>query len=123
MNADLWSNFGIYSLVLFVLFLLGLLPWLDNWAHIFGFLSGFLLSLVLIKEVQFEEKGLTKLRVIIVSMLLFVVMFVLLMIGFYVVPITEGSWVQYLNCIPFDETFCHNMDVSITRGSTYSKYL
>jgi len=122
-NDGLKSNLMIYSAVLIILFLLGLLPWLDNWAHIFGFITGALLSLVLIKELQFEEKGLNKLRVIIVSLLLFVLMFVLLMIGFYVVPITEGSWVQYINCVPLDETFCENMDVSITRGSSYTSYL
>lgn len=109
--------------MLLVLFVLGLLPWLDNWAHLFGFVSGALLSLVLIKDIQIEEKGLTKLRIIVVSLALFVLMFVLLMIGFYVVPITEGSWIQYFNCIPFDDTFCHNMDVSITRGASYTKYL
>lgn len=119
-NDDLKSNLMIYSAVLVVLFVLGLLPWLDNWAHIFGFISGALLSLVLIKDLQFEEKGLTKLRVIIVSLLLFVLMFVLLMIVFYVIPITKGSWVKYFNCVPLDETFCQNMDVSITRESTYA---
>lgn len=122
-NSGLKINLLIYSLVLLVLFVLGLLPWLDNWAHIFGFVSGALLSLVLIKEIQIEDKGLTRLRVIIVSFLLFVLMFLLLMIGFYVVPITEGSWVQYINCIPFDDTFCQNMDVSIKRGSSYTSYL
>lgn len=119
-NDDLKSNLMIYSAVLVVLFVLGLLPWLDNWAHFFGFISGALLSLVLIKDLQFEEKGLTKLRVIIVSLLLFVLMFVLLMIVFYVIPITKGSWVKYFNCVPLDETFCQNMDVSITRESTYA---
>ncbi|XP_076093238.1 inactive rhomboid protein 2-like [Mytilus galloprovincialis] len=123
LNAGLKSNLAIYSLVLLVLFVLGLLPWLDNWAHLFGFVSGALLSLVLIKDIQIEEKGLTKLRIIVVSLALFVLMFVLLMIGFYVVPITQGSWIQYFNCIPFDDTFCHNMDVSITRGASYTKYL
>ncbi|XP_052090353.1 inactive rhomboid protein 2-like isoform X4 [Mytilus californianus] len=123
LNAGLKSNLGIYSLVLLVLFICGLLPWVDNWAHLFGFVSGALLSLVLIKDIQIEDKGLTKLRIIVVSLALFVLMFVLLMIGFYVVPITQRSWIQYFNCIPFDDTFCHNMDVSITRGASYTKYL
>ena len=122
-NKGLKSNLMIYSAVLILLFVLGLLPWLDNWAHIFGFISGALLSLILIKELQFEEKGLNKLRVIVVSLLLFVLMFVVLMILFYVVPLTEGSWLQYINCAPLGGTFCQNMDVSITRGSSYTSFL
>lgn len=122
-NKGLKSNLMIYSAVLVLLFVLGLLPWLDNWAHIFGFISGALLSLILIKDLQFEEKGLNKLRVIVVSLLLFVLMFVVLMILFYVVPLTEGSWLQYINCLPLGETFCQNMDVSITRGSSYTSFL
>jgi di/tricarboxylate transporter len=122
-NEGLKVNLMIYSLVLVLLFSLGLLPWLDNWAHIFGFISGVLLSGVLIKELQFEEKGLNKFRVIVGSFLSFVFMFVVLVIVFYVTPPTEGSWVQYINCAPLDETFCQNMDVSITRGSSYTSFL
>lgn len=31
-----------------VLFLAGLLPWVDNYAHLFGFIAGFLLSYALL---------------------------------------------------------------------------
>lgn len=38
-----------------VLFLFGLLPWIDNFAHLFGFAFGFLLSFALLPFVSFGE--------------------------------------------------------------------
>lgn len=37
------------------LFILGLLPWIDNWAHVCGFLFGFLLAFSLLPYVSFGE--------------------------------------------------------------------
>ncbi|VDM60190.1 unnamed protein product, partial [Angiostrongylus costaricensis] len=34
-----------HMLTVFVLFLTGLLPWIDNWAHLFGFLFGLLITI------------------------------------------------------------------------------
>ena len=38
-----------------VFFLAGLLPWVDNYAHLFGFIFGFLLSYALLPFVTFGE--------------------------------------------------------------------
>ncbi|KAK3090651.1 hypothetical protein FSP39_013404, partial [Pinctada imbricata] len=121
-NSRLWNVFILYSVILLILFVLGLLPWLDNWAHIFGFISGVFISLVVMKDVSVEGKGLTRWVVVLVSLIIFLLIFILLLICFYVVPVTEGSWIQYINCIPITETFCKNMDVAISRGATYTKY-
>jgi uncharacterized membrane protein YgcG len=40
-----------------VLFLAGLLPWIDNYAHLFGFIFGFLLSYALLPFVTFGGGG------------------------------------------------------------------
>lgn len=37
------------------LFVFGLLPWVDNFAHLFGFIFGFLLSFALLPFVSFGE--------------------------------------------------------------------
>lgn len=41
--------------ITFVLFIFGLLPWVDNFAHLFGFAFGFLLSYGLLPFVSFGE--------------------------------------------------------------------
>lgn len=40
-----WSALRELAMFTLVLFICGLLPWIDNWAHLFGFIFGFLLSL------------------------------------------------------------------------------
>lgn len=48
---------ALLKLVLIVLFLFvfGLLPWVDNFAHLFGFIFGFLLSFALLPFVSFGD--------------------------------------------------------------------
>lgn len=40
-----WHAIMQLSLFMLVLFAVGTLPWVDNWAHLFGFIFGFLVSL------------------------------------------------------------------------------
>ena len=122
-NRHLWYNFGAYSAILFFLFFLGVFPWMDNWSHIFGFIFGMFISLVVMKETDIKKKGITRVHVVLVFGILSLFMFLFLIIMFYAAPLTESTWLQYINCIPFSETFCKNMDVTINRGSTYSKYV
>jgi hypothetical protein len=43
--------------IFFVLILFGFLPWVDNFAHVFGFISGGLISLVIIPYITFNRAG------------------------------------------------------------------
>lgn len=122
-NRRLWYNFAAYSVILFLLFFLGVFPWMDNWSHIFGFIFGIFISLVVMKETDVKAKGITRVHVVVTFGILSLALFIFLIIMFYAVPLNESTWLQYINCIPFTETFCKNMDVTITRGSTYSKYV
>lgn len=122
-NRGLWINFGVYSVILFLLFFLGVFPWMDNWSHIFGFIFGTFVSLVVMKETDVKAKGITRVHVVVTFGILSLALFLFLIIMFYAVPLNESTWLQYINCIPFTETFCKNMDVTISRGSTYSKYV
>lgn len=122
-NRSLWFNFAAYNAILFLLFFLGVFPWMDNWSHIFGFVFGIFISLVVMKETDVKAKGITRVHVVVVFGILSLVLFIFLIIMFYAVPINESTWLQYINCIPFTETFCQNMDFTINRGSTYSKYV
>ncbi|WAQ96006.1 RHDF1-like protein [Mya arenaria] len=107
-----------------VLFLLGLLPWIDNWAHVCGFLFGFLLAFSLLPYVsfgQFDRRR--KLIGIILSLGGAILLFVLLVILFYVLPLYDCPGCQYFNCVPFTPNFCKNMEVNIDRNATYSSAL
>ncbi|XP_054724102.1 inactive rhomboid protein 1-like isoform X2 [Uloborus diversus] len=102
--------------VALVLFLVGLLPWVDNYAHIFGFAFGFLLSYALLPFVSFGtyDKA-TKVILIWVCLLIVIVLCIGLLILFYVHPIYECSFCKYLNCIPLTVDFCENQDIKLKR--------
>ncbi|XP_035826587.1 inactive rhomboid protein 1 [Aplysia californica] len=105
-------------------FLLGLLPWFDNWAHMFGFLFGFLLAFALMPYVSFGKFNITRRVVtILVSLGMAVGLFTLLIILFYLSLLSECDWCVYLNCIPFTADFCENMEVKLKTNSTYSAFI
>ena len=104
-----------------VLFMLGLLPWIDNWAHVSGFLFGFLLAFALLPYVSFGVYDRRrKLIGIILSLGGAIFLFVILVVLFYVLPLYNCPGCQYFNCIPFTPDFCKNMEINIDRNATYS---
>ncbi|XP_060076811.1 inactive rhomboid protein 1-like isoform X2 [Ylistrum balloti] len=114
---------AIFVVIMLILFFFGLFPWLDNWAHMFGFFFGLLMSTIFVEDFGVDVNFLKRWVVVLVSSILALLMIVMLIIIFYVVPITEGEIISYFNCIPITKTFCKNMDVSINRGSTYTALL
>ncbi|CAL1544072.1 unnamed protein product [Lymnaea stagnalis] len=109
---------------LFFFFILGLLPWLDNWAHIFGFFFGFLLAFSLMPYVSFGQYDRRrKIISIIVCLGGAIGLFTILVLIFYVAPLTDCQWCIYLNCIPFTPDFCDNMAVKLKKNATYSSYI
>ncbi|XP_034645941.1 inactive rhomboid protein 2 isoform X1 [Trachemys scripta elegans] len=106
-----WKAFlNLFGIVLF-LFLCGLLPWIDNIAHIFGFLSGLLLSFAFLPYITFGTGDKYRKRaMIIVSMVVFLGLFASLVIWLYVYPI-NWHWIEYLTCLPFTSKFCEKYDL------------
>ncbi|XP_060700389.1 inactive rhomboid protein 2-like isoform X1 [Hemiscyllium ocellatum] len=103
----------LIGIVLF-LFTSGLLPWIDNIAHIFGFISGFLLSFAFLPYITFGQSDkYRKIIMIIVSLLVFIGLAASLVIWFYVYPI-NCHWCEYLTCIPFTSNFCEKYDLDQT---------
>ncbi|XP_055510298.1 inactive rhomboid protein 2-like [Leucoraja erinacea] len=97
--------------LLLVLFAVGLLPWIDNIAHMFGFLSGFLLSFAFLPYITFGQGDKYRKRLlIIVSLLVFTGLSASLVIWFYNYPI-NCHWCEYLTCIPFTSTFCEGYEL------------
>ena len=112
-------------------FLIGLLPFIDNFAHIGGFVFGFLLSGIIVpygdyKKVWDETPELnqgansstfnafyiTKLVMLIVGIPAVMALFVLFFMLFYLVQDTWSGF-SYLTCIPFTSTVCTDMSTVI----------
>lgn len=103
--------------IMVVLFLIGLLPWIDNYAHIVGFVFGFLLSYALLPFVSFGAYDRRRKIILIwVCLLVVAAIFSGLVILFYVYPIYKCEVCKYFNCIPFTNDLCANQDINITRG-------
>lgn len=104
--------------IVLIFFLLGLLPWVDNYAHIVGFLTGFLLSYALMPYIAFDRTihSRTRRAVLIILCLLCVVLILgILFVVFYFTPIYNCSWCKYLTCIPFTKDFCADQNINFKK--------
>ncbi|GAB4834347.1 tubulin folding cofactor A [Ancistrocladus abbreviatus] len=135
MLSELLTNWTIYAnkvaalLTLIVIIVvnlgLGLLPRVDNFAHIGGFLTGFLLGFVLLVRPQFmwserhqlPEHARVKSKYMVYQYVLFIFSLALLIVGFTVglVMLFRGenanehcSWCHYLSCVPTKKWNCRN---------------
>jgi len=105
-------------IILLILFVFGLLPWIDNYAHLAGFVFGFLLSFAMWPHVPYLSRS-GKIISVFVCMSLCVSLLVVLIVLFYVSPLYKCPNCHYFNCIPFAPKFCSNMEVVISRSHTY----
>lgn len=111
-----WTALGRLIGLTGTLFLVGLLPWVDNYAHIFGFIFGFLLSYALLPFVSFGPYDRRrKVLLIWVCLLAVLVMLSALIILFYVTPIYECKICEYLNCIPLTCELCAGQNINFNR--------
>uniref|UniRef100_UPI0037E8B039 inactive rhomboid protein 2-like n=1 Tax=Semicossyphus pulcher TaxID=241346 RepID=UPI0037E8B039 len=106
-----WKAFLKLLGIVFFLFLCGLLPWIDNIAHIFGFLSGMLLSFAFLPYVTFGTFDKYRKRILIaVSMLAYIGLCSSLIVWFYFYPI-NWHWLEHLTCLPMTSKFCEKYDI------------
>ncbi|XP_064415158.1 inactive rhomboid protein 1 isoform X2 [Latimeria chalumnae] len=106
-----WRAFSKLLAVVLFLFAFGLLPWIDNFAHISGFISGFFLSFSFLPYISFGKFDLYRKRCqIIIFLLIFCGLFAGLVVLFYVYPI-KCEWCEYLTCIPFTDKFCEKYEL------------
>ncbi|XP_067315518.1 inactive rhomboid protein 2-like isoform X2 [Pseudorasbora parva] len=106
-----WKAFLKLLGIVLVLFFCGLLPWIDNIAHIFGFLSGLLLSFTFLPYVSFGTLDKYRKRaLILLSLLVYVGLVSSLIVWFYIYPI-NWHWLEHLTCLPFTSKFCERYDI------------
>ncbi|XP_054166513.1 inactive rhomboid protein 1-like [Oppia nitens] len=106
-------------LVAGVLLILGFLPWIDNYAHIAGFIIGLLLSAAVMPYIQLSSSKMTPTHRIIqiVGCLLTVLsIIVILFVMLYKYPIYDIKFFKYLNCIPLTGDWCANQDIQKYRS-------
>ncbi|XP_023664952.1 inactive rhomboid protein 1 isoform X2 [Paramormyrops kingsleyae] len=107
-----WRALAKLLCVVIFLFAFGLLPWIDNFAHISGFISGFFLSFAFLPYISFGRIDMYRKRCqIIAALLVFVGLLAGLAVLFYVYPI-KCEWCELLTCIPFTDKFCEKYDLN-----------
>ncbi|KAI7820852.1 rhomboid family-domain-containing protein [Gamsiella multidivaricata] len=90
------------SLMILVSFGFGLLPFLDNFAHIGGFFSGILTGLVFMPVVYFSKRDkYIKLGLRFIALPVIVLIIVLGLTNFYK-GVNNCSWCKYLSCLPIN---------------------
>ncbi|XP_034247424.1 inactive rhomboid protein 1 isoform X2 [Thrips palmi] len=98
------------------LFVLGLVPWIDNYAHLFGFIFGFLLSYALLPYVSFGTYDRQrKIALIWVCLLSCLFLFAALFALFYVIPVYDCEICTYFNCLPLTRDFCAEQNINLKR--------
>ncbi|OXU25480.1 hypothetical protein TSAR_000272 [Trichomalopsis sarcophagae] len=103
-------------LILVGLLLLGVLPWVDNYAHLFGFIFGFLAAYAFMPFISFGHYDRRrKIFVIWVCLILIVGLFGLLLGLFYNVPMYECELCKLFNCVPFTRDFCASQNINFKR--------
>ncbi|XP_056897615.1 inactive rhomboid protein 1 isoform X2 [Takifugu flavidus] len=107
-----WRAFGKLLAITTFLFSFGLLPWIDNFAHICGFVSGFFLSFTFLPYISFGRSDMYRKRLqICVFLPVFLGLLATLVVLFYVYPV-KCDWCEYLTCIPITEMFCEKYDLN-----------
>ncbi|KAF9959248.1 hypothetical protein BGZ70_008921 [Mortierella alpina] len=90
------------SLMILFSFAFGLLPFLDNFAHIGGFVAGILTGLVFMPVVYFSKRDkFIKLGLKVVALPLIILIIVLGLTNFYK-GANNCSWCKYLSCLPIN---------------------
>ncbi|XP_047290437.1 inactive rhomboid protein 1 isoform X5 [Homo sapiens] len=106
-----WRAFFKLLAVVLFLFTFGLLPWIDNFAHISGFISGLFLSFAFLPYISFGKFDLYRKRCqIIIFQVVFLGLLAGLVVLFYVYPV-RCEWCEFLTCIPFTDKFCEKYEL------------
>ncbi|CAJ0961784.1 unnamed protein product, partial [Mesorhabditis belari] len=117
-----------HFIVIILLFIIGLFPWIDNWTHLFGFIFGLLISLIVFPYLSFVDKKQDpkqhrrerrrRIVIVAVSSIILVTLFFLLGYIFFANIELSCSWCWKFNCLPLldwliDPHFCDNQGLRL----------
>ncbi|XP_073997188.1 rhomboid-5 isoform X6 [Rhodnius prolixus] len=106
-----------HLLIAVLLFIIGLLPWFDNFSSFFGFIFGFLLSYAILPYISVGEyERQKKIFLIWVCLITTVFLFLLLVIFFYIIPVYDCEICGYFNCLPLTRDFCSTQNINFKRN-------
>ena len=100
---------GVLATIFVVNFILGLFPYVDNWANLGGFLFGIPSALIFLPYVTFGKWDAVRKRIVLaVTLPILILMFLILLVIFYVANTDFCPVCKYFSCIPFLENVCSN---------------
>ncbi|ORX52963.1 rhomboid-domain-containing protein [Piromyces finnis] len=105
-----WKELFKLLLIIIISLAFGLIPYVDNFAHIGGFIMGLLMGIIFLPFIIFSKKGLIIKRILMVfSVFISIFLFIWAIRQFYI----DGKycrWCKYLSCIPIKEEWCEYYD-------------
>jgi membrane associated rhomboid family serine protease len=103
-----WRNFFILTTTILVSLGIGLLPYIDNYAHVGGIACGIVSGIIFCPTIVFGKwDARRKLISLMIATPLFVAMFVAGFLYFYVFYTDQFcNWCRWFNCIPPDSKWC-----------------
>ena len=112
-NNPIYRVYELFKLLGLILFglLIGLLPYVDNFAHIGGLIAGILLSAIFLP--YYPSYKFRNIKIILVAICLpaFIAFYVIIFVLFYIVQ-PNCSGCQYITCIPITDTICQDQQPS-----------
>ena len=105
-----WWELIKIAAVTIVMFGLGTLPYVDNVAHIGGFVNGILAALIFIPYITFGKFDAWRKRILlIISIPILIVLFLIQFLVFYLIQNPEFCKdCKYFDCIPYRDDLCEN---------------
>ena len=102
LSVNPWREFSFLIAEVIMLFLMGTLPFLDNYAHFGGFVVGVVCGFIFIPSLNFSKFDQMKKRFLfIVSVPVLIALIVFFFVAFYKLNIGQTCiWCKYINCIP-----------------------
>ena len=112
---------GKLLLILLVFLLLGLMPWVDNFAHVAGFTTGLFLSYALMPFITFNNSLESRSRRTVLfaaSLTAIFFVFSILLTVFYYIPFKNCSWCKYLTCLPLTKDFRADQNINFKKDTS-----
>ncbi|ORX52964.1 rhomboid-domain-containing protein [Piromyces finnis] len=102
----------LFNMLIIIVFSLGigLVPFIDNFAHVGGFITGILTGLIFMPSIIFSKRDLKIKRILMIaSVFISIFMFIWAFKQFYGSN-SDCKWCHYVNCLPIKEGWCKNYE-------------